>query len=352
MTSYIVYILQARHSYSYQYKPHGLSFRLVRCRFSLRAPVDLLAEVPTVDASPFRFLDLPFELRRQIIRYAISIKRAKPKPTGRFRTGFEIEPHDFTISAAGLRCHCLTSFSLGSVNRQVRQEVLSIIFQNATVCLHVEIPRYGASSKVAASVPGILRALTVYPLLCDLAREVTVIIHAEPVYIPTLYVDGPFILLIVMYLCVFTPLAGLAGVAGWVHRTGPFRGKRDADLQVLVDTVVRGFRSRKHLKIVLCLDDLFLQDLKILLGLFKTPCGTITLEEWWTQWHYPVSRELVLANYEMHYKHFVRAAAEEAGHTWFLTVCPSSEEFEVDETDDCDVRGSKIIGKWRRVWLE
>lgn len=320
----------------------------------------MLAEVSTSEIGPFRFLSLPFELRRQIIRFTVSNTCAVPKPPDGYRSGFEIEPHDFVLSTAGLRCRFLTSFSFALVNRQIRQEALSVIFQNSTVCLHVEIPKHGPLSGVFASMPRILHTLDVYPLLLGLAREVTVIFDAEPGdflnLLPTVQ-DGLFqslknsALFLLAGLCVSVPIAIACCLAGWVHRTGPFRGKRHSDLQALVDTVARRSRSHKHVKIILYLEHLTLEDLKIILGLFETPCCPITLEEWWTQWLYPVRKDRVKENYQKRYKNLVSTAAEAAGHKWLLTVCPSTDEFEMDETDDRDVGGPKVIGKRRRVWL-
>jgi hypothetical protein len=88
--------------------------------------------------------------------------------------------HDFSISATGLKCNFLTSFSLVFVSKQVHQEALSVIFRNATVQLYVEIPKYGLNPKVAASVPNIIEHLKMHPLLQEFARKLTVVIQAEP----------------------------------------------------------------------------------------------------------------------------------------------------------------------------
>lgn len=319
---------------------------------------------PNVKSSPFRFLDLPFELRSQIIKLSIGSNRPKSKAQhGAFRTGFEIEPHDFTISATGLKCHSFTSFNLLSVCRQIRHESMTIIFQNASVCLQVEIPRYGGISKVAASVSGNLKALKAYPLLCDLARGVTITFRPESAYVsgPLIETEGnvvpllrehPVVMVFIgLCVCIYAPVFALAKLASWIHRTSPFQ-RRHADLQALVDTLAHGFRSRKSLKIYLYLNDLYLQDLAIILRLFEAPSCSITLEERWIQWHYPVMPERVRENYETNYKSFIAAAAEEARHNLLLAVSPKLENFEVDETDVTDTRGSKIIGKRRRTWIE
>lgn len=246
------------------------------------------------------------------------------------------------------------------MNRQIRQEALSVIFQDSTVCLHVEIPKYGPLSGVSVSIPRILHTLSMYPLLLDLAREITVIFDAEPgdflTLLPTVQ-DSLFhsvnnsALFLLAGLCVSVPIAIACCLAGWVHRTSPFRGNRHSNLQALVSKVVRGSSSHKYMKIILYLEHLTLEDLKIILGLFESTCCPITLEEWWTQWLYPVRQDRVIQNYQKRYKNLVSTAAEEAGHKWLLTVCPSTEEFEMDETDDRDVGGPKVIGKRRRVWL-
>lgn len=320
-----------------------------------------------VKSTPLRFLDLPFELRSQIIKLSIDSKRPKSKPQrDTFRTGFEIEPHDFTISATGLKCHSTSfnlSFNLLSVCRQIRYESMTIIFQNASVCLQVEIPRYGGLSKVAASVSGNLKALKAYPLLCDLAREATIIFRPESAYVsgplietegnvaPTLRKHPEAMVFMALCVCIIGPLFALAKLASWIHRTSPFQ-RRHTDLQALVDTLVYGLRSCKSLKIILYLNDLYLQDLVIILRLFEAPSCSITLEERWIQWHYPVMRERVWGNYEANYKSLIAAAAEEARHNLLLAVSPKLEIFEVDETDDGHTLGSKIIGKRRRIWVE
>lgn len=317
-----------------------------------------------VDPSPFRFLDLPLELRSQIIKLSIGSNRPKSKSQhGTFRTGFEIEPHDFTISATGLKSHSFTSFNLLSVCQQIRHETMAILFQNASICLQVEIPRYGGISQVTASVSGIVKALKAYPLLCDLAQETTIIFHPESAYVsgPLIEIEGDmgFLLrekpavVVLIAVCVgfYAPIFASAKLASWIHRISPFQ-RRHADLQALVDTLAHGFRSRKSLKIILYLNDLFSQDLAIILRLFESPSCSITLEERWIQWHYPPNPEVVRKNYEVNYRPLIAAAAAEARHSLLLAVPPELETFELDETDDTDTRGSKIIGKRRRMWIE
>lgn len=288
--------------------------------------------------------------------------RAAPTPAG-YRTGFEIEPHDFTISADGLRCHALTGFSLIHVNRQLRRESLSLVFQNATVCVEVKIPRYGGLSKVAASVPGVLHALSVSSLLCELAQKVTVVFHPESAYLrgPLVEIEGDVVffirkfpglsLLTGLAVCVLGPVYALAGMVKWAHRISPFQ-ERHANLQSLVDFIASEFKSCHFLKIVLYLDDLYSQGLNIILGLFKAPCSSIELEERWVQWHWPPMRHVVIQNYDDNYRTFAGAAIEEAGHRLRFSVLPSSDEFQIEESDDGDVRGSKIVGKRQRLWLE
>lgn len=324
----------------------------------------MVTEGPSTSASPHGFLDLPFELRSQIIKLSIGSIRPTSKSRRRnFKTEFEIEPHDFTISATGLKCHFVTSFNLFAVNRQLRRESMAIIFQNASVCLQVEIPRYGGMSAVAASVSGFLNILKAYPILCDSAQKVTVIILPE-----TAYVSGPFIemdggivplikeqpkilVLIGLFVCIAGPVIALGMLANLIHKNVPFQ-RRHSELQAIIDTLLNDFRSRKSLKIILYLNDLFLQDLRIILGLFKASSCSITFEERWIQWYYPVIRDRVIEQYEVDYRKFVEAATKEAGQHFFPTVCPTFEEFEVEETDDGDTRGSKIIGKRKRTWLE
>lgn len=149
--------------------------------------------------NPIQFLDLPFELRSQIVEQSIGGNPLRPSPrSGGFRTGDEIQPYDFTIDAAGLNCHFLKSLNLLSVNRQIRRESMAIILQQTLVCIEVEIPRYGGLSKVNGSVPGVLGALNANALLCEMAQKVTVIFRPESAVIsgPLVKVNGgmvPFI---------------------------------------------------------------------------------------------------------------------------------------------------------------
>lgn len=261
-----------------------------------------------------------------------------------------------------MRYHHLTPFNLLFVNRQVRRESMAIVFQNASVYLQVAIPRYGGFTKEVASIPRCLNILKENPMLCDLAREVTISFLPEAAYIrgPLMKMEGdilstlrehPKVLLpIGLFLFIYVPIFTLGKLASWAHRSVPFQG-RHADLQGLVDILTHRFRIRKSLKIILYLDDLFLPDLRIILGLLKAPSCSITLDERWIQWQYPVIRERVIENYERDYKSFVEAALKDTGCP-FLSIGPSLAQFEVEETDDFSTIGSKIIGKRQRTWLE
>lgn len=237
------------------------------------------------------------------------------------------------------------------------------MFHQSSVCIHVEIPRYGGLSKVNMSVPGVLNTLHAYPLLCEMARKVTVIFRPESAIMsgPLVQVDGDVIplmrqhlgvsVLVGLFLVIFGPIYALVKVAGWAHRATPFQG-RHADLRTLVGTLKFGFKSRKYLRVIVYLDDLYLQDLKAIIDLLEPTSCSIAFEERWLQWHYPAVRSRVVGKYEADFKTFVEHAAEEVGSNLILAVSPSLEGFEVDMTDDGDTRGNKIIGKRRRVWLE
>ncbi|GIK03437.1 hypothetical protein Aspvir_007506 [Aspergillus viridinutans] len=276
------------------------------------------------------------------------------------RSRLETDQYDFTISGAGLRCQFLTPLSLSLVNKQVRQEVLSIIFQNATACVHVQIPTYGPFSDVAASVPRIIHTLDTYPQLLGLAQDIVIIIDAEQPYSHALFrkLDSGLWALVrndtlrlLTTISLAVPAVGFLHAAGWAHRTGPFHRDRDAAIHALIDTILRGVESHKQLKIILHLDNLYLRDLKIMLRLLQMPASTVTLEEWWLYWSISDEPEKARDDYEATYKHFVQKAAEESGQTRLLTVCPLSDTFEIDETDDGDTRGIKYIRKRRRVWV-
>lgn len=339
---------------------------------------DLVTESANVEPSSFRFLDLPFELRSQIIKISITNNIAqRKKQRDNPRNRFETEPHGVTISAAGLKCRFLAPLNLFSVSRQIRRESMAIAFHDTSVRLQVKLPRYGGLSDVATSVSGNLDVLKAYPLLCDSAREVTVIFQPERAYASGPLIEtndmGPpppppqrghrersigLVLFGLIYYAGVSVMA-LAKLASLVHRSMSFQ-KRHVDLQTLIKTIALGFRSRKSLKIILYLNDLYFQDLKIILDLFEAPSGSISLEErWilleepWIQVHHPNTQERMVRNYEVEYKGLVGAATQEAGHELLSTVCPSLEELDVSyDSDDFDKRGRKILGRRRRVWLD
>lgn len=158
-------------------------------------------------------------------------------------------------------------------------------------------------------------------------------------------------MLIGLALAIYAPIYTLVKVTSWTHRAIPFQG-RHVDLQTLIGTLKHGFKSRTSLKVIIYLDDLYLRDLKAIMGLFEATSCSISFEERWLQWHYPAVRSVVLGKYETDFRRFVEHAAKEAGNKPLFAVSPNLEEFEVDMTDDGDTRGNKIIGKRRRVWLE
>ncbi|CAL5866386.1 uncharacterized protein PFLUO_LOCUS594 [Penicillium psychrofluorescens] len=288
-----------------------------------------------------RFLALPFELRREIIKYTISSTYStheleawqRLQHTG-YRTGWEIKPEDFTINSAGLKCHSMRSFNFALVNKQLRHEALSIIFRNATVCIHVRIPRYGPFSSVPKDISKTYRTLREHSMLLELARDISLIVDPQPMYSQTLdHKLGSILNAIFGYrrsvlwsllviLCIELPLAGIAHFAARISKTVPFQGKRHTDLQALVDLLVQVPRSGTHMKIVVYLEHLQLQDLAIVLGLLTSRCGPTTLEEVWATWHINMGLQLCKEEYDKHFKNFVMSAAKQAGCKEILSIPP------------------------------
>lgn len=154
-------------------------------------------------------------------------------------------------------------------------------------------------------------------------------------------------------------LAGFDAMTSSIRKNSPLRLKRHLDLQALVQAVVHGFQSYKCLNIVLHLDHLCLEDLKIVVGLFKAPNCTIILEEIWTHWTYGSEyavRDVMVQHYYKHYGNIVRMAAREGGHEWFWTVCPSCDKIDVDQTELSGtlgyhtVMGYRTVGRRQRLW--
>jgi hypothetical protein len=319
--------------------------------------------------SYFRFLALPFELRSKIIKYTISSTFStheleawqKLQHTG-YRTGWEIKPEDFTISSTGLKCHSMTSFNFALVNKQLRHEALSIIFRNATVCIHVHIPRYGPFSTVPKDISKTYRTLREYSMLLELARNITLIVDPQPLYSQTLDhklgsvlnaifgYDRSVLWGLLSILCIVIPLASVSQLAARISGIVPFHRKRHTDLQALVDLLVQTLGSGTHMKTIVYLEHLHLEDLAIVLGLLNLRRGPTTFEMVWTSWHpYGMGLQYMKEKYEKHYKNLVMSAAEQAGCIEILSIPP---ELDVDETDERDVRGSQYIGRSRRTWTE
>ncbi|KAJ5819953.1 hypothetical protein N7474_005544 [Penicillium riverlandense] len=324
---------------------------------------------PRTDAH-FRFLDLPYELRSKIIKYAIrstysthELEAWQKLRYNGYRTGREIEPKDFTISSTGLKCHSMTSFSFACVNKQLRHEALNIIYRNATVCVHVHIPRYGPFSTIPKDISKTYRILCGYSMLLELARDITFIVDPQPVRSQTLEhklcsaLDAIFgynrniLWGLFFLLCIILPLAYVAQLAGRLSGIMPFQGKRHSDLQALIDLLVQAPGSDAHLKLIIYLEDLHLQDLAIVLRLLNLRWGPTTLEEVWFAWHYSYEmvRQYTKEEYDKHYKNLVMTAAEQAG---CLEILGIPAEFDVEETHREDVRGTQHVGRSRRTWIE
>ena len=332
-------------------------------RYSREPASGLLPEISTFNDKPFRFLELPSELRERIYRATIDIARykdVKANESNNLKTAPQ-KLHDFIISATGLKCNFLASFSLVFVSKQIHREALSVIFRNATVQLYVEIPKYGLNPKVAASVPNITKHLKTHPLLQEFAQELTVVIQAEPASALVRETEGCDIgwADLVVVPPSLALLAGFDAMASSIRKNSPFVLKRHLQLRALVQTVVHGFQSYKCLSIVLHLDHLCLEDLKIVLGLFKAPTCTIILEEVWTHYthgsEYAV-RDVMVRQYHENYGNIVRMAAIEGDHQWFWTVYPCSDKINVAQTVDpgfggCHTAmGYRTSGTRQRLW--
>jgi len=159
-----------------------------------------------------------------------------------------------------------------------------------------------------------------------LAKEATVIFDAESnnllatlskvhygIFEPLENLKNP-VLAFLAGLCVSVPISVACGLVSWSHRNGPFHQSRHTYLQALVDMIARSniFRSghHKNVKIILYLDHLNPEDLKILLNLLKSPDCPVTFEVWWTQWLYPLRHECLVKYYQEKYGDFVSTAAE------------------------------------------
>ncbi|KAJ5624448.1 hypothetical protein N7510_000757 [Penicillium lagena] len=198
-------------------------------------------------------------------------------------------------------------------------------------------------------------------MLLELARDITFIVDPQPVYSRTLDrklgsalnailgYNRSVLWALLLILCIEVPLAGVAQLAAWISGIVPFQGKRHTDLQALVDLLVQVPRNGTHMKIIVYLEHLHLQDLAIVLGLLNLRCGPTTLEEVWASWHGVMELLLTKEDYEKNYKNLVMSAAEQAGCTEILSIPPA---FTLDETAWGDVRGSQWIGRNRRSWTE
>lgn len=139
--------------------------------------------------------------------------------------------------------------------------MLSVIFKNARVQLYVDLPKYGINPKVDASVPIIIKNLKMHPLLQEFARELMVVIQAEPASALLREMEGhPMDWSVFVIAPGFAVRAGLDAMTSSIRKNSPLGLKRHFDLRALVQLVVHGFRSYKHLHIILHLDHLCLLD--------------------------------------------------------------------------------------------
>jgi hypothetical protein len=199
-------------------------------------------------------------------------------------------------------------------------------------------------------------------MLLELARDITLIVDPQSVYSQTLGrklgsaldaifgYDRSVLWDLLLLLCIAIPLASVAQLAARISGIVPFQGKRHTDLQALVDLLVQAPGSGTHMKVIVYLKHLHLQDLAIVLGLLNLRCGPTTLEEVWASWHpYDMGLQYMKEKYEKHYMNLVMSATEQAGCMEILSIPPA---FDVDETDEGDVRGTQYIGRSRRTWTE
>jgi hypothetical protein len=199
-------------------------------------------------------------------------------------------------------------------------------------------------------------------MLLELARNITLIVDPQPVYSQTLAhkvgsalnsifgYDRSVLWGLLSMLCIAIPMAGIAQLAARISAIAPFQGKRHTDLQGLVDLLVQVPGSGTHMKTIVYLEHLHLQDLEIVFSLVNLRRGSMTLEEVWASWSgYDMGLQSMKEDYEKHYRDLVMFAVEQAGCTEVLSM-PA--EFEVDETDEGDVRGTQYIGRSRRTWTE
>ena len=198
-------------------------------------------------------------------------------------------------------------------------------------------------------------------MLLELARDITFIVDPQPVYSQTLNhklgsalnaifgYDRSIFWALLLILCIEVPLACIAQLAARIAEVVPFQGKRHTDLQALVDLLVHAPRNGTHIKIIVYLEHLHLQDLAIVLGLLNLRCGPTTLEEVWASWHGEMELLLTKEDYEKHYKNLVMSAAEQARCTEILSIPPA---FTLHETAMGSASGSQYIGRNRRTWAE
>ena len=154
-----------------------------------------------------------------------------------------------------------------------------------------------------------------------------------------------------LMLCIIIPIVDIIRLAARISALAPFQGKGRTDLQALVDLLVQVPGSGTHMKIIVYLEHLHLQDLTIVLGLLNLRRGPTTFEEVWSMWHYDdeMVRQYTKEEYDKHYKDLVIRATEQAGCTEILGIPPA---FTLDETAMGDLRGTQYIGRNRRTWTE
>lgn len=239
-------------------------------------------------------------------------------------------------------------------NKQVRREVLSVIFQGSAICVRLQIPRdgYGSFSEHTTSLFAINHILNSYPLLCDMAKQLSVFVDPERPYIHAMGEKVDHIIrrvvhnhfgLMLATATVLGPFIVMGYSAGRVYRRATTIYSRGYDdLTTFVEIILHRFKTCKSLKLIYYLDNLELLAVKTILRLFDMPNCSITLEEWWEIPRRGNMREAAREAYDERYKNLIPTAAEESGHKWFLLVYPSVERIYFQGVEDVMIR--------QRVW--
>lgn len=247
-------------------------------------------------AAPFRFLDLPKEIKFRIIKATLDMERTAFRSNQMPEDSLDTtspRQYDFNINAYGLRCHSLPPFGLLFVNKYVSGEALAVVYQNSSFVVYAEISRTGVPVEAFGYIPRMIKHIT--PMMKTNAREVTFHISTISEGRKLQYDEQ-------------------------INYNNAFMLKQALEnLQVLVSEAT--FPHVKNLNVVLLTHGLVQKHLNVIFKVFSVRGCAVTLDEVCNGKFGPEGNQ----HNEETFREMANHAASESGQGWMLTEKPIME---------------------------